>query len=397
MGEHPVALRPRVPILRVLTRLNIGGPARQELAVTPYLAARGYDAAIAWGSSSVSEGRLPVPPGTDNVHVSTLRREIDPRAEVQAYRAISGLIAARRPAIVHSHMAKAGMLGRIAARRRGVPVIVHTFHGHVLDGYFSRPATRAIVVAERGLARITDALLAVSPAVRDQLLGLGIGTPAKWHVVPLGLDLEPLRMSTVRRPEARSALGLPANGPLVGIVGRIAPIKDHETFLRAAAIVARDHADATFVVAGDGPDRARVESVARRLLSDRVTFLGWVHDLPGLYAALDAVVLTSRNEGTPVALIEAMAAGRPVVATRVGGVSDVIEDGRTGLMAPAADAAAVAASISSILEAPNLARNLVRRGREASARFGLERLADELTDLYGELLERAGRPGRSPG
>jgi glycosyltransferase involved in cell wall biosynthesis len=128
-----------------------------------------------------------------------------------------------------------------------------------------------------------------------------------------------------------------------------------------------------------------------------VTFLGWVHDLPGLYAALDAVVLTSRNEGTPVALIEAMAAGRPVVATRVGGVSDVIEDGRTGLMAPAADAAAVAASISSILEAPNLARNLVRRGREASARFGLERLADELTDLYGELLERAGRPGRSPG
>jgi glycosyltransferase involved in cell wall biosynthesis len=108
---------------------------------------------------------------------------------------------------------------------------------------------------------------------------------------------------------------------------------------------------------------------------------GRVHDLPGLYAALDAVVLTSRNEGTPVALIEAMAAGPPVVATRVGGVSDVIEDGRTGLMAPAADAAAVAASISSILEAPNLARNLVRRGREASARFGLERLADELTDL----------------
>jgi hypothetical protein len=233
--------------------------------------------------------------------------------------------------------------------------------------------TKGIVLAERGLAGITDALVAVSPAVHDQLLGLGIGTPSKWHVIPLGLDLEPLRTSTGHRPQARTALG-GGGDRRAGSPGR-----------RLRRGRRRARAD---------PRRG---GRAKHLVGDRVVFLGWVHDLPRLYAALDAVVLTSRNEGTPVALIEAMAAGRPVVATRVGGVSDVIEDGRTGLVAPAADAAAVAASISSILEAPNLARNLARRGREASARFGLDRLADDLTDLDDELLERAGRPGRSPG
>jgi glycosyltransferase involved in cell wall biosynthesis len=384
-------------LLRVLTRLNIGGPARQELAVTPFLVERGFDDEIAWGKSSTEEGLLPVPPGTRSVHLPDLRRKIDPFADQRAYRALSRLIAVHRPNVVHTHMAKAGLLGRVAAMRRSVPAVVHTFHGHVLDGYFSQPATKAIAAAERGLARITDALVAVSPAVRDELLDLGIGTPATWHVIPLGLDLEPLLTSTIRRPQGRSTLGLPAKGPLVGIVGRLVPIKDHRTFVRAAAIVARDHPDATFVVAGDGPDRSSIESSARQLLGDRVVFLGWVDDLVPLYAALDVVVVTSRNEGTPVALIEAMAAGRPVVATRVGGVPDVIDDGRTGLLAPAADVPAVAAAISSILQTPNFARNLVRWGREASGRFGLDRLADDLAGLYGELLERAGGRGQSAG
>jgi glycosyltransferase involved in cell wall biosynthesis len=385
MGEVGSASDPST-VLRVITRLNVGGPARQELAVTPYLAERGIHAAIAWGVSSPSEGQLPVPPGTDNVRIPFLRREIDPLADRRAYRMLSELIDARRPAVVHTHMAKAGALGRLAAKRRGIRAIVHTFHGHVLEGYFSAPATTAIVAAERGLARLTDALVAVSPAVRDELLGLGIGSPERWHVIPLGLDLAPLRGSTARRPRARAALGLPPDGPLVGIVGRIVPIKDHDTFFRAARMIVADHPDATFVVAGDGADRARLEPASGRLLGDRVRFLGWVDDLPTLYAALDVVVLTSRNEGTPVALIEAMAANRPVVATRVGGVPDVIEDGRTGLLAPAGDAPAVAASILSILDAPNLARNLARRGREASARFGLERLAEDLGGLYGSLV-----------
>ena len=385
MGEVGSASDPST-VLRVITRLNVGGPARQELAVTPYLAGRGIHAAIAWGASSPSEGQLPVPPETDNVRIPFLRREIDPLADRRAYRMLSELIDARRPAVVHTHMAKAGALGRLAAKRRGIRAIVHTFHGHVLEGYFSGPATTAIVAAERGLARLTDALVAVSPAVRDELLGLGIGSPERWHVIPLGLDLAPLRGSSARRPRARAALGLPPDGPLVGIVGRIVPIKDHDTFFRAARMIVAGHPDATFVVAGDGADRSRLEAAAGRLLGDRVRFLGWVDDLPTLYAALDVVVLTSRNEGTPVALIEAMAANRPVVATRVGGVPDVIEDGRTGLLAPAGDAPAVAASISSILDAPNLARNLARRGREASARFGLERLAEDLGGLYGSLV-----------
>jgi glycosyltransferase involved in cell wall biosynthesis len=379
--------RSPIRVLRVITRLNVGGPARQELAVSPYLAERRIAAALAWGRSSPDEGQLPVPSGTDAIPLADLRRKVDPLADQAAYRRISSLIAARRPDVVHTHMAKAGTLGRLAAKRRRVPVVIHTFHGHVLDGYFSPAATRAVLATERALARGTDALIAVSPAVRDELLDLGIGTPDRWHVVPLGLDLEPLRTSHLRRRQARARLLVPNLGPVVGIVGRLVPIKDHDTFLRAAAIVARDRPDVRFVVAGDGTERPRLERLAAELLGDRARFLGWVDDLPALYAAMDVVVLTSRNEGTPVALIEAHAANRPVVATRVGGVPDVVEDGRTGLLAPPGDAAAVAAAISSVLDAPNLARTLARRGREASARFSLDRLADDLAELYAALLE----------
>jgi glycosyltransferase involved in cell wall biosynthesis len=375
-----------IDVVRVITRLNIGGPARQALLLPRPLSERGVSMHLVWGSSSRREGSFPVG-GVSNTFVPALRREIDPPADQRAYRAISALLASRRPRIVHTHMAKAGAIGRLAARRRGIPA-VHTFHGHVLEGYFSEPVNRAIVLAERGLARITDALVVVSPAVRDELLALGIGTPSKWHVIPLGLDLEPLRTSKVRRPAARAALGIPDVGPVVGIVGRLVPIKEHATFFRAAEIVARDHPSATFVVAGDGEDRARLEPVARRLLGERVVFLGWVLDLRVLYAALDVVVLTSRNEGTPVALIEAMAANRPIVATSVGGVADVVKDGRTGLLARPGDASAVAAAIRRIINEPTLARALARRGRERSARYGVERLADDLSALYASLARR---------
>jgi len=377
-------------VLRVITRLNVGGPARQALLLSEALPERGVPVHLAWGTASPGEGAFPVG-DIPNTQVASLRREIAPRDDARAYRAIAGLIDERRPPVVHTHMAKAGSLGRLAAWRRRTPAIVHTFHGHVLEGYFSAPVTRAILAAERRLARVTDALVAVSPAVRDELLALGIGTPERWHVIPLGLDLDPLRAPALDRAASRAALGLPpGDAPCVGIVGRLAPIKDHGTFLHAAAIVARERPDATFAIAGDGEERARLEPLARRLLGDRVAFLGWVSDPRALYGALDVVVLTSRNEGTPVALIEAMAAGRPVVATSVGGVPDVVDDGRTGLLAPAGDAAGVAAAIDAVLGSAELAGRLTEAGRERSKAFGLPRLADDLAALYAELLGRVG-------
>jgi glycosyltransferase involved in cell wall biosynthesis len=308
-----------------------------------------------------------------------------------ALRRLLGLMRSYRPQIVHTHMAKAGALGRLAARRTGVPVVIHTFHGHVLEGYFSGWKGRAFLATERGLARMSDALVAVSPAVRDELLALGIGRPSQWRVIPVGLDLHDLLTREVDRAQARGALGLPETGPVIGIVGRLVAIKDHATFLDAAARVARERPDATFVVAGGGELRSELEARGRHLLGDRCRFLGWMMDLPTLYAALDVMVLTSRNEGTPVALIEAGAAGKPAVATRVGGVADVVLDERTGLLARVGDVSAIASQVLRLLVNPGEAAALGAAGREwVRARFTIDRLADDLAGLYRELLEGEG-------
>jgi glycosyltransferase involved in cell wall biosynthesis len=381
--------------MRVITRLNIGGPARHAILLAEAMGGRGFDPHLVWGSVSPGEGELPVPEGVAATYVPELRRELHPADDIRATRTLQRLIRRHRPTIVHTHLAKAGALGRVAARRAGVPIVVHTFHGHVLEGYFSGAKSRAFLVAERSLARKSDALVAVSSAVRDELLDLEIGRSEQWRVIPLGLDLGELLTREVGAAESRAALRLPVDGAVVGIVGRLTAIKDHVTFLEAAARVARERQDVTFVVAGDGELRSELEVRARELLGDRCRFLGWVVDLPALYAALDVVVLTSRNEGTPVALIEAGAAGTPAVATRVGGVADVVRDGLTGLLVPPGEGDAVAAGVSALLDDPGRARAFGAAARqEVHDRFTIDRLADDLATLYRELLGGKERPRR---
>jgi glycosyltransferase involved in cell wall biosynthesis len=345
---------------------------------------RGMARHLLVGAEDPREGR--VDPGSDDVTVvPELHRRIDPVADARAYRRIDRFVTAWRPDVVHTHMAKAGALARAAANRRGVPAIVHTFHGHVLEGYFPRPIAEGFVLAERELAKRTHALLAVAPEIRDDLLARGVGRPSQWHVVPVGVELDELLTATLDVGDARSTLGLPP-GPSVGIVGRLVAIKDVETFLAAARRIAVTRPDVTFVVAGDGDRRDALEAAARPL-GDRVRFLGWVEDLPTLYAALDVVVLTSRNEGTPFSLIEAGAARRPAVATDVGGVREVVLHERTGLLVPPGDAAAVAAAVGSLLDEPRRAETFGDSARtHVRERYSATALVDNLVALYTDLL-----------
>ncbi|MGQ0670858.1 MAG: glycosyltransferase family 4 protein [Actinomycetota bacterium] len=391
-------------VLRVITRLNVGGPARQAIFLTGAMPARGFPSQLVWGRVGPGEGQFDPPTGMHNTHIPWLRREMSPRDDARAFRALHRLMKVHRPTIVHTHMAKAGALGRLAATRARVPVVVHTFHGHVLEGYFSAPVNRALLTAERRLARRADALVAVSPAVCDELLELGIGRPEQWRVVPVGLELGSLLAGGIEPVAARRTLGLPETGPVVGIVGRLVPIKDHATFLEAAARVASTRPEVTFVVAGDGELRDQIERRARGMLGGRCRFLGWVMDLPTLYAALDIVVLTSLNEGTPVALIEAGAAATTAVSTRVGGVADVIRDGVTGFLAPHGDPEAVASHVLQLLEDPKRTRLMGHAAREwVRERFSSERLADDLAGLYRELSARkldrltSGNPAKGEG
>ncbi|HEY7659045.1 MAG TPA: glycosyltransferase family 4 protein [Actinomycetota bacterium] len=379
----------RLRVLHVVTRLNVGGPARHVAALTEGLRRGGDETLIAAGTTEPEESELAIGPDQPLVRIAPLRRPLDPGADLRAVTELTRLVRRFQPDVVHTHMAKAGALGRSAARRAGVPTIVHTFHGHVLEGYFASPSNAAFTFAERRLARHTNALVAVSNATRDDLVALGIGRPDQWHVMPLALDLGPLLEGVVDRDEARGWLDLPADAPIVGIAGRLVPIKNHVLFVEAARRIARVRPDAVFAVAGDGELRGMLEAEAREALGDRIRFLGWVADLARLYAAIDVVVLTSLSEGTPVALIEAAAAGKPVVATDVGGVAEVVLDGRTGILVPSGDAEAIALGVLSILEDDEMRTGMGQAGRAVAAeRHSPEVAAAEMHALY------EGRPPR---
>jgi glycosyltransferase involved in cell wall biosynthesis len=379
-------------VLRLVTRLNIGGPARHALILTRELSDE-YPTVLAAGVPDTSEGELADPAVA--VERVPLVREVSPANDVRALHQVRRLLQERRPHIVHTHMAKAGTIGRLAAISvRPRPLTVHTFHGHVLEGYFRRPVERAVIETERWLARRTDLLLAVSPQVRDDLVALGVGRPSQVEVVPLGLDLDPFLAVDGHSGALRRHIGVTDDTPLVGIVGRLVPIKEVSVMLSAMPLLPGVH----LAVVGDGVQRPALEREAAALgLSDRVHFTGWWRDMHEVMADLDVVALTSRNEGTPVALIEALAAARPVVGTAVGGVPFVVEDTRSGFLVSAGDEVALSDRIRRLLDDPALRGWMGEHGRASVAdRFGSQRLVADVRAAYAELLARRSTDGEVP-
>jgi glycosyltransferase involved in cell wall biosynthesis len=371
-----------VTVLQVCTRLNVGGPARHLDGLARGLPAP-FVTEVAAGSAPEVEGALPMPV---TVHDVPLVRRPSPARDRSALRRLDEVLTALRPELVATHTAKAGTLGRIAAWRSPTrPVTVHTFHGHLLDGYFAPPVRRAVLLTERRLARRTDALVAVSPEVRDELLDAGIGDPDRWHVLPIALDLDAFAPQATTPGRLRTRLGLDPGTPLIGAVGRLAAIKDLGLLLRAAA---RLPSDVHVVLVGDGPERARLTETAAELgLADRVHLVGWWEDVEEVYPDLDVVVLTSRNEGTPSALLEAAAAERPVVATDVGGVGHVLGPGGGWLVAPGS-VGSVADAIREALDDREGAAGRAAAARDhVLATFGLARSAAGHAALYTALLE----------
>jgi glycosyltransferase involved in cell wall biosynthesis len=274
--------------------------------------------------------------------------------------------------------------------RRAPARIVHTYHGHVLDGYFDSASARVFTWTERRLAAATDAIVAISPQIGHELLEqFSIGRPEQYRIVRLGFDLTPLAaIDDGARRDAREALGVDRDARVVTTVGRLTAIKQHALFVETAALVAARDPAAVFLVVGDGELRLPLEAMVReRGLESRVKFLGWRRDLNMVYGASDVFLLTSRNEGTPVALIESLAAGVPGVSTDVGGVRDVIDSDAVGLLAPCGDAPALAERVVALLGDGDRRRNMGRAGRESVvARYGIDRLVDDIDALYHELL-----------
>src|SRR4051812_3038021 len=385
-----------VRLVRIIARLNVGGPSIQAITLTRRLEARGYRTRLVRGREGAREGSMDYLASELGVVPTRVRMQRDPGlADLAALRRLVSILRGDRPAIVHTHAAKAGALGRVAALIAGGasrPVLVHTFHGHSLTGYFSGPTAALYRTIERWLARRTDALVAVSAEVRDELVRLGVGGPERFVVVPVGFDLarfldDSLRVR--RRAALRAQWGIAADAEVVTLVARLVAVKRVDRFLEVAQLLA-DRRRARFVVVGDGDLRDQLAaSDDARSLGERLVWAGFRRDMVDVLFASDLVMLTSDHEGTPVSLIEAQAAAVPVVATDVGGTRSAVRDGQTGVLAAADDVRGLAAAAKALLDDRERAARMAAAGRRhVVPRSTLERLVDDHDRLYRSLLDK---------
>jgi glycosyltransferase involved in cell wall biosynthesis len=369
-----------VRIARVLTRLNLGGPARQVLASDPLLASRGHEVRVFAGRPAPGEGDLfdvLQARGLDVVRVPGLARGLGP-ADVLAGRTLRRCLREFGPDLVHTHASKAGVLGRRAAW--GLPGVrtVHTFHGHVLEGYFTPLVSRILLRIETSLAARTDRIVAVSHATGDDLIRLGVVAEERLTVIPPGIELGPLLVLPGR-----------SNHLLVGVVGRLAEVKRPGLALEVFELLCERYPRLHLCFVGDGDQRRSLE---RRILGGpeavtrRVHLVGAQPNMVAVMADLDVVLSTSRSEGMPVALIEAAAAGKPVVATGVGGVPELVAHERTGYLGQDVDE--LAYGLAQLLDDADLAQDMGHRARlRVAQRHSAEALTDRLEGLYRAVLE----------
>jgi glycosyltransferase involved in cell wall biosynthesis len=388
-----------VRVLRVIARLNVGGPALHVAYLTAGLERRGYETTLVAGTLSRGEDSMEFVAdelGVPVVKLSELRRDIAPLRDLQATLRLARLIKRMRPQILDTHTAKAGAVGRMAAVLAGdarPPIVVHTFHGHVLRGYFGPVRSFFFRALERWLARRTTALIAVSPEVRDDLVRLGVAPREKFAVVRLGIELaervaeSPL--SRNGRAETRRLLGIAPESFVVGWIGRMTGVKRTGDVLLAFKHLRDRGVDSWLCLVGDGPDRELLERRAHELgIMRRVLFVGYQDDVAPYYAAFDAIVLPSANEGTPVSAIEALAAARPVVATRVGGVPDVVREGEDGFLVEPGDVVKLAERLAQLADDDELRKRMGDAGRSrVLPRYAVDRLVDDVDRLYQSLLQ----------
>lgn len=387
----------RLRIVHLIARLNVGGAALHVIELAAQQRLHGHDVVVAAGRLAAGEASMAYRAqelGVPLLRVPFLQRELSLVADVRAIAAIRRLLRARRPDILHTHTAKAGGAGRLAAATAGASgpgAVVHSYHGHVLRGYFGPAQEQVFRLVERGLAYRTSALIAVSDAVRDDLVSFGVAAPERFTVVPYGFDLASrVRADSGARARRRRELGVGEHTFVVGWAGRFAPVKRPLDLIRVTHELARRDVDVVLAAVGDGPQRQDAEALARELGVDtRCRFLGYRREMNEWYAAFDAFLLTSANEGAPVVAIESLAAGRPVVATRAGGTGTVVVEGRSGYLAEIGDVGALADALERLARDPSLRGELGRFGAaDTRERYATSTMVGRVEDVYRRALAR---------
>ncbi len=392
-------------VLRIINRLNIGGPTFNVAYLTKYLSP---DFETLLVSGTIDDGEASSEYILDDLEIKPLyipemQRPIRPHKDRKAYLKIKQIIKDFQPDIVHTHAAKAGALGRLAASNMKVPVILHTFHGHVFHSYFHPLVTQAFIQIERFLAKKSTKIIAISDLQKKELShDFRICPENKISVVPNGFDLDRFQKDYhQKRTQFRSQFQIPENVIAIGIIGRLAPVKNHELFLKSIDLL-RKQTSIPFMafIIGDGELRQKTEDLCKKLnlpfskqdqgdSPNLVNFTSWIKEIDYANAGLDIIALTSLNEGTPVSLVEAQAAGNPIVSTKVGGVADVVHHEKAGFLTPSNEPQLFANSLLTLLENPVLRITMGEYGKKfAFEKFGYQRLIKDMSNLYYELLSK---------
>ena len=388
----------KIKVLRIIARLNIGGPAIHTILLKEGMNKDKFQSTLVVGSIGRDEGDmmyLAEKKGIKPLVIPELSRELNIIKDLISLWKIYRLIRKEKPDIVHTHTAKAGALGRMAAILAGTPIKVHTFHGHVLHSYFGKLQTKIFVLIEKILSCFTEKIIAVSKEIKEELISLGIGNPDKIVVINLGLELDNLLSIS---PDIKSELK-------IGTVGRLVSIKNQKMFLDAAKNILSNpdllRSNLKFILVGDGELESELKAYAEQLkIGNNVAFTGWERNIEKIYSNLDIVALTSLNEGTPVSIIEAMAAAKAVVATDVGGVKNLLGDTRRkvtdngvsfniterGILVGSKDVEGFSSALRFLLQNPDIRLTMGELGREfIRERFSKTRLIQDVEDLYIDL------------
>ena len=388
----------KIRILRIINRFNIGGPTYNATFLARFMGEQ-YETMLIGGLPEEGESDslyILNNYGVEPVLIDELVRNPDLSSDRKAYKRIKEIISEFNPHIVHTHASKAGALGRKAAISCKVPVVVHTFHGHVFHSYFGAAKTLLFKGIERRLAKKSNAIIAISDKQREELVHEHkISKPEKTKVVNLGFDLDPFNEKRQRlRETKRRELGL-SDEVAIALIGRFVPIKNHEMFFDVVEeILAKTNKKVKFFVVGDGTEREFIEERAEKINrtnAETVVLTSWIKDIGSFNAAMDIVCMTSFNEGTPVSLIEAQAANIPVISTDVGGVRDVVIDGETGFIVPSKDVSAFSEKLLKLIEDEKKRLEMSQNGWTfVKDKFHYKTLVKNMEQIYAELLKNKG-------
>jgi glycosyltransferase involved in cell wall biosynthesis len=392
-------------ILRILNRLIVGGPVLNAIYLTKYLSP-GFETILVVGEREEHEksaAYLAEQLGVEYITIPEMGRSLNVANDYKAYKKINKLIKDIKPDIVHTHAAKSGALGRLAASNQKVPAIVHTYHGHVFHSYFNSLSTKFFLNTERFLARKSDAIIAISEAQKKELAhDFRIAPPHKFRVIPLGFNLDKFQADQEsKRKQFRTEFNVADDEIAIGIIGRLVPVKNHLLFIKALSHVLQNtNKKVKAFIVGGGETRESLEAAAKeagilfsteddKSVQAPLVFTSWRSDIDVINAGLDIVALTSFNEGTPVSLIEAQAANKPIVSTRVGGISDIVHENETALLADVNDPALFSDHLLRLVQDDDLRHQLGNNSsRYVMERFSYHRLVSDTAALYNELLSK---------